>query len=117
MENEFGNRLRYALTKKGITASELSRLSGVGKSDISYYMSGRYVPKQDKCYLLANALDVDPGWLMTGVEQKREESKPVVIPDTETFKKIMMSLSVKDYHTVMEIFTRAEADLKAKGEL
>lgn len=66
MLNEFQYRLQKALSDKGITASELSRLSNVGKSDISNYLKGKYVPKQDKCYLLAKALDVDPGWLMTG---------------------------------------------------
>ena len=66
--NDFQKRLRKAIEDKGITASELSRLSGVGKSDISNYINGVYVAKQDKVYLLANALGVDPGWLMTGVE-------------------------------------------------
>jgi transcriptional regulator with XRE-family HTH domain len=66
MDMEFMYRLRMAMENKGITASELSRISGVGKSDISYYLKGKYVPKQDKCYMLAKALDVDPGWLMTG---------------------------------------------------
>lgn len=66
MNNDFRSRLHKAITDKNITASELSRLSGVGKSDISNYLNGVYVAKQDKCYLLAKALDVDPGWLMTG---------------------------------------------------
>lgn len=72
MDTNFANRLRDAMEKAGITASELSRLSGVGKSDISYYLSGRYAPKQDKCYMLAKALNVDPGWLMVGAEPKRD---------------------------------------------
>ena len=72
MEMEFMYRLRMAMQNKGITASELSRLSGVGKSDISYYLKGKYVPKQDKCYMLAKALDVDPGWLMTGFEPTKD---------------------------------------------
>ena len=66
--NEFQYRLQKAIAEKGITASELSRLSGVGKSDISNYINGVYVAKQDKCFLLAEALGVDPGWLMTGDE-------------------------------------------------
>ena len=61
-------KLQKALADKGITATELSRLSGVGKSDISNYINGAYVAKQDKCFMLARALDVDPGWLMTGDE-------------------------------------------------
>ena len=72
MEIEFMYRLRMAMQDKGLTASELSRLSGVGKSDISYYLKGKYVPKQDKCYMLAKALDVDPGWLMTGFGPSKE---------------------------------------------
>ena len=70
MDIEFMYRLRKAMNDKGINASDLSRLSGVGKSDISYYLKGKYLPKQDKCYLLAKALGVDPGWLMTGVAPK-----------------------------------------------
>lgn len=72
MSKDFSKRLVESIEKKGITASELSRLSGVGKSDISHYMKGRYTPKQDKCYPLAKALGVDPGWLMTGVEPSTE---------------------------------------------
>ena len=66
--SEFRHRLKQSIEKKGISASELSRISGVGKSDISNYLKGIYVAKQDKCYLLAKALNVDPGWLMTGYE-------------------------------------------------
>lgn len=68
MDLEFMFRLRKALSEKGISRTELSQISGVAKGDITHYMNGDYVPKQDKCYLLAKALDVDPGWLMTGYE-------------------------------------------------
>ena len=74
MTEEFRHRLQKAIDMRGITASELSRISGVGKSDICYYLKGSYLPKQDKVYLMAKALDVDPGWLITGVEQKYDES-------------------------------------------
>ena len=76
MDTDFMFRLREALQNKGITRTELSQLSGVSKGDITHYLKGDYVPKQDKCYLLAKALNVDPGWLMTGYmpnEPTREE--------------------------------------------
>ena len=84
MENDFQYRLQKAIAAKGITASELSRLSGVNKVAISNYINGVYVAKQDKCYLLAKALDVDPGWLMTGEEPISipEDRGPVVSPQT-----------------------------------
>ena len=86
MESNFMFRLRKALGDKGITRTELSQISGVAKGDITHYLKGDYVPKQDKCYLLAKALDVDPGWLMTGYEQNTEEIINAIeesIPQTE----------------------------------
>lgn len=70
---DFGFRLRQSMAEKGISASDLSRASGVGKNLISYYIHGRCLAKQDKVYLLAKALDVDPGWLMTGYEPDTKE--------------------------------------------
>ena len=68
MNNEFQYRLQKSLSSSGITASELSKMTGISEANISNYINGKYVPKQDKCYLIARALDVDPGWLMTGNE-------------------------------------------------
>ncbi len=36
----------------------------IGKSAISQYVSGKVVPKQDKVFVMAAALDVDPSWLL-----------------------------------------------------
>ena len=69
--NEFQCRLQKSLAASGLTASELSEKSGISKANISNYVNGVYIPKQDKCYLLAEALRVDPGWLMTGEEPTR----------------------------------------------
>ena len=76
---DFGNRLKEAMDRQKINASELSRLSGVGKNMISYYLNGKCLAKQDKIFLLARALHVDPGWLMSvvvhesGIKSKSEE--------------------------------------------
>ena len=67
---DFGTRLQQAMQERRMSASDLSKASGVGKSLISYYINGKCLAKQDKIYLLAHALHVDPGWLMTGVEPK-----------------------------------------------
>ena len=66
--NEFQYRLQKSLAASGMTASELSEKSGISKANISNYINGVYIAKQDKCFLLAEALGVDPGWLMTGDE-------------------------------------------------
>ena len=52
---------------------ELSRLSGIGKSAISQYLSGKVTPKQDKVYKLAQVLKVNESWLM-GYDVPMEQS-------------------------------------------
>lgn len=68
MKNEFQYRLQKLLAASGMTAKELSEKTGISEANISNYINGKYVAKQDKCYLLAVALGADPGWLMTGDE-------------------------------------------------
>lgn len=60
----FANRLSKILTIRNIKPIELSEKTGIDKSKISSYMSGRYKAKQDGIYLLSKVLDVDPAWLM-----------------------------------------------------
>ena len=60
----FANRLKYAITIKDIKPIELSRKTGISKTNISCYMSGKYEAKQDGVKLLADALNVNPVWLM-----------------------------------------------------
>jgi transcriptional regulator with XRE-family HTH domain len=118
MNNEFNSRLKKAIEDRGITASELSRISGVGKSDISYYMKGKYLPKQDKVYMLARALDVDPGWLMTGVEQitvPDTSRVPIIVPDSKGFIQIVHYMTTQDYEMVMSIFEKTYKKMKEIG--
>lgn len=68
MNNEFQYRLQKSLERSGMTAAELSEKTGISEANISNYINGKYVAKQDKCYAMAMALGVDPGWLMTGHE-------------------------------------------------
>ena len=47
-----------------ITQTELAKRTGIRQSSISDWLNNRYEPKQDKVYLLANALNVSPAWLL-----------------------------------------------------
>ena len=60
----FANRLNKAIQFRNIKPIELSEKTGIDKSKISSYMSGRYKAKQDGVYLLAQALNVSEVWLM-----------------------------------------------------
>ncbi|MBP1040408.1 helix-turn-helix domain-containing protein [Vagococcus sp. BWB3-3] len=49
---------------RNIKAIDLSYKTGIGKSSISQWLSGKYEAKQDKIYILAKVLNVDEAWLM-----------------------------------------------------
>lgn len=60
----FANRLDKAIRIKNIKQIELSEKTGIDKSLISNYLSGKYKAKQNNVYILAKALNVSEAWLM-----------------------------------------------------
>lgn len=74
---ELKDRLRIALEKRNMKAVDLMDASGVPKSAISFYLSGKSKPKADRLYIMAKALKVSEAWLL-GYEvpmDRSEESK------------------------------------------
>lgn len=55
--------------------TDLARATGLGKGGISNYVIGRYEPKSNIISILAEALNVDPVWLM-GYDVPMERKKP-----------------------------------------
>lgn len=76
-------RIKQALTEKGMTQTELARITGLTKSAISHYVSGRYDPKQTPIYLISKALDVSEPWLMgyDVPKTRAEKIKTAVTPE------------------------------------
>lgn len=66
MTNEtiFAERLSEMLKIREMKPIELSRLCGINKSTVSQYLSGKYIPKQDKVTKMAQVLDASPLWLL-----------------------------------------------------
>lgn len=69
---EFKDRLRKAMNEAGVNQSELAHKAGITQSSISDWLKGKYLAKQDKIDLLANALNVSPAWLM-GIDSKEKD--------------------------------------------
>ena len=57
-------RLQEALDIRGMAQVDLCRETNIGKSSISSYLKGIYVPKQQNIYKMALALNVSEGWLL-----------------------------------------------------
>lgn len=61
---KFANRLNRALTIRNIKPVELHEKTGISESLISKYLSNNAVARLDKLSIIANALNVNPVWLM-----------------------------------------------------
>ena len=61
---ETAQRLDEAMKDININAKELSDRSGVPQSSISQYLSGIFAPRNQTAKKLADALGVNPMWLM-----------------------------------------------------
>lgn len=61
---EIKDRIIQALRIRNMNAKQLSDLTKIPKSSISQYMSGYAKPKQDRIYLISQALNVNPTWLL-----------------------------------------------------
>lgn len=70
-------RLKEAMNDMNISAAELSKKSGVGKSAISHYYNGSHCPHNDNAFLLAEVLNVEPTWLM-GFDVPKEKTTIIV---------------------------------------
>ena len=71
-------RIRKALSIRGLKQIELSELTGINKSNISAYLSGKYAPKAENLVKIASVLGVDPLWL-SGNDTESEK----IIPKAE----------------------------------
>ena len=63
-KHDIKDRLREAMTLRGLRAVDLVDRTGIPKGTISYYLSGHTQPKADRLYLLASALEVSEAWLL-----------------------------------------------------
>ena len=91
---DFKDRFKFALKAREKTQAEISKKTEIDKASISYYLKGNYEPKNDKLYLIANALKVSPEWLM-GYDTDMEEhpiykgvSLEDIIDEDDEFEKI-----------------------------
>lgn len=70
------DRIKEALSMRNMKQADLCDKTKIPKSAISQYISGTFEPKQDRLLLIAQALDVDPVWLMGfDVPMERAERK------------------------------------------
>ena len=60
----FAKRLSQALEIRNMKAVDLSKKTNVSEGTISCYINGKYEAKQNRVHVFAEALNVNPAWLM-----------------------------------------------------
>lgn len=91
-------RIKRALELRNMKQADLVEKTGIGKSAISQYLSGKYVPKQTATHLIAKALNVSEAWLM-GYDvpiERVEEVKTVVTKEEKEFLQLFNQLDSDD---------------------
>lgn len=80
-------RIKKALAIRNMKQADLCEKTGISKSSISEWLSGKHEPMQDKVFILAQALDVDPVWLWgydVPMEKKAQpEAKKIPLTEAE----------------------------------
>ena len=85
--NTFSQRLQELLRVKDLKAADLCRMTGIDKSSMSRYISGKYVGKQDVVLQIAGATGVSDRWLMgydVPMERQVEAAASNIIPLPDT---------------------------------
>ncbi len=74
-QSDFASRLSQALEARGMKAADLSKKTKVAEGTISCYINGRYEAKQNRVQVFAEALNVNPAWLM-GYDVPMDAERP-----------------------------------------
>lgn len=90
-QSDFASRLSQALEVRGMKAADLSKKTKVAEGTISCYINGRYEAKQNRVQVFAEALNVNPAWLMgydVPMEAERPTPKSPIPPGFEPMPKM-----------------------------
>lgn len=83
MKDSFKDRLQKAIDENNIKPIDLSNKTHLSKSLISGYLNGKYLARQDKLSILAEALNVSEAWLMgydVPMERKKDKVDNNIFP-------------------------------------
>lgn len=108
----FQDRLNEALILRGMTAADLSRLTGISEGSLSQYRKGAYKATQRNLETLASALRVSIPWLM-GADVPMERNKPPEALSDERFTELFNGLDERDQATVLRLM---QSMLDARSE-
>ena len=129
--DSFKRRLNQAMSIRNLKQIDIRLSTGISRSLMSQYVNGYCIPKSDKLYLLAKALNVNEAWLMgLDVPMERipddvrrfenvvEMPKLVKVPlvgDIACGEPILAEQNIEDYIN-MPVDVKGKFALRCKGD-
>ena len=107
------HRLIEMMEILGITQTDIVRRTGVQKSSLSNYISGRRTPRQDQLSVIADPYGIDPAWLMGyDVDMYLQKSIQDQIAEAYTRNNFIQSIT-KEEINLIKSYRIAPPDLQA----
>lgn len=78
------DRIKKGMEIRGLKQADIVKMTGIGKSSMSTYLSGQYAPKQKNIYKIAKAMNVNEEWLLgfdVPMERTNNDVGPSVASD------------------------------------
>lgn len=101
-------RIQYALSVRNMKQSDLVEKTKIPKGSISQYATGYVEPKGDRIKLLAQALDVNPVWLIGFDAPMEVNTRTIALERIDVSKDIAeLMISLKNetlYHDTFKEF-------------
>lgn len=107
----FKNRFETALNLREMKPVDFALRTGISEATISQWRSGRTEPKSERLFMVANALRVDPTWLMgldvpmdirEQIEQAASPLDHLAIIVNEQLKDRALSRALRVYFTLTD---------------
>ena len=117
-----GEKIRMLSKKNKMTLEDVAKRLKIGRSTVLRYEDGTVtnIPS-DKVAMMAKLFNVSPafliGWTDDPSDSVGAQRTPIVVPDSELFRKVVNYMSPNDYQTVMEIFERTHKRMEEEGVL
>lgn len=92
----FGENLKRVMKEKGYSLTKLSEMSGIGKSSISQYISGKNVCPAERVKILADTLEVDVE-ILADLPTNEPVKKIIGVNEVECFN-VPVELAAKLMH-------------------
>lgn len=87
--NVFSQRLKTAMEQERMSQTALSKVTGLCKSSISQYVSGKSSPSAANLKVIASALNVSADYLKGGVDEPASDTGHLKNLPVETAAKLM----------------------------